>query len=168
MADTSTSPTSAADAESSFKNAIVNVYGKLVELFDQYKITKQSQEDDKLMFPSSDAVSNALKGATMLGGGRKKAPKAKGSKGRRGRAGGGEIEDISNIGDLIQDDNHPQNYVGSFGVNSLLSMPAASTSGMRISANSAELLPTGGFNLVDPPLRGGGKPKKTKRVKAKK
>jgi hypothetical protein len=148
-------------ADAALKKATVDAYNEILRIWQEvYKL--------ETTFPviTVDTLSTGTGTGTGTSGGRKKAPKSKGLKGRR--AGGGEVEDISNIGDLIKDDNHPQGYVGSFGLNSLLSMPTASTAGMRISANSADLLPTNGFNLVDPPLRGGGKAKKTKRAKPKK
>jgi hypothetical protein len=148
-------------ADTSLKQATIAAYNAIKQIWkDVYKLDMNNN-----VFPNITTDKLNIPAATAEGG-RKKAPKSKGSKGRR--SGGGEVEDISNIGDLVKDDNHPQGYVGSFGLNSLLSMPAASTAGMRISANSADLLPTNGFNLVDPPLRGGAKAKKTKRAKPKK
>lgn len=94
-----------------------------------------------------DAMSPAKKG--VQGGARRRNYKTK--------RGGADIDaNILNVGDLIQDNNDPLGFASSPHLSSITNVPPAVTGSMKLSNEPQTLLPSGGFNIVDPPLRAGG------------
>lgn len=73
------------------------------------------------------------------------------------QSGGGMVEDVSNVGGLVQDNHAPSSFASSDALSTLLGTPAASTSSINLHDNPAYLLAQDNYKYIDPPLHGGKK-----------
>ena len=77
--------------------------------------------------------------------------------------GGDMVEDVSNIGGLVQNDHSPVSFASSDALSSLLGSPPASTASIHLHDNPAYLLAQSDYQLIDQPMHGGKKKSKKPR-----
>ena len=83
--------------------------------------------------------------------------------GKKMRKGGGLIEDVSNLGGLVQNNHSPASFASSDGLSTLLGTPPSATANIHLHENSAYLLNQDNYLLLDRQVHGGKK--KVKKVK---